>query len=89
MQRNSAKLSSQLCPNPLALPQALGQTQEAAVGGQRRRGRAQDQDRGTVTGLRNHCKLVHIEVNKKILFPSRIHESHLCYLICVLSLILE
>jgi hypothetical protein len=62
-------LPSQFCPNPLALPQSLGETQEAAVGGQKRRGRAQDQDRGTVTGLKNYCKLVHIEVNEKDTFP--------------------
>jgi hypothetical protein len=62
-------LPSQFCPNPLALPQALGETQEAAVGGQKRRGRAQDQDRGMVTGLINYCKLVHIEVNVKDIFP--------------------
>ena len=62
-------MPSQFCPNPLALPQALGETQEAAVGGQKRRGRAQDQNRGTVTGLRNHCKLIYIEVNEKDTFP--------------------
>ena len=28
-------MPSQFCPNPLALPQALGETQEAAVGGQK------------------------------------------------------
>ena len=62
-------MPSQFCPNPLALPQALGQTQEVAVGGQKRRGRAQDQDRGTVADLKNHCKLVYIEVNEKDTFP--------------------
>jgi hypothetical protein len=73
-------LPSQFCPNPLALPQALGEIQAAAVEGQKRRGRAQDQDRGTVTGLRNHCKLVHIEVNKKRYF-SRLEYMSLIYVI--------
>ena len=62
-------MPSQFCPNPLALPQALGETQEATVGGQKRRGRAQDHNCGTVTGLRNHCKLIYIEVNEKDTFP--------------------
>jgi hypothetical protein len=35
----------------------------------RRRGGAQDQDRGTVADLRNHCKLICIEVNEKDTFP--------------------
>jgi hypothetical protein len=35
----------------------------------KRRGGAQDQDRGTVADLRNHCKLVHIEINEKDTFP--------------------
>jgi hypothetical protein len=35
----------------------------------KRRGRAQDQDRGTVADLRNHCKLIHIEINEKDTFP--------------------
>jgi hypothetical protein len=34
-----------------------------------RRGRAQDQDRGTVANLRNHCKLICIDVNEKDTFP--------------------
>jgi hypothetical protein len=34
-----------------------------------RRGRAQDQDRGTVANLRNHCKLICIDANKKDTFP--------------------
>jgi hypothetical protein len=51
------------------LPQALGETHAAAVGGQKRRGRAQDQDRGTVANLRNHCKLICIDANEKDTFP--------------------
>ena len=74
MEENHSKETLPNCqvnfvPNPLALPQALGGTQAAAVGGQKRRGGAQDQDRGTVADLRNHCKLICIEVNEKDTFP--------------------
>jgi hypothetical protein len=61
-------LPSPFCPNPLALPQALGEIQAKQLE-DKRRGGAQDQDRGTVAGLRNHCKLIHIEINEKDTFP--------------------
>jgi hypothetical protein len=79
-------LPSQFCPNPLALPQALGEIHAAAVGGQKEEEepRIRIEERWPISEIIVSWFI--LRLMKKILFPSRIHESHLGYLIYVLSL---
>jgi hypothetical protein len=72
--------------HPLALPQALGETHAAAVGGQKEEEepRIRIVERWPIS--EKHCKLICIGANKKRYFsrPER-YESRLCYLIYIFT----
>jgi hypothetical protein len=68
------------------LPQALGEIHAAAVGGQKEEEdpRIRIEERWPISEIIVSWFI--LRLMKKILFPSQTHESHLCYLIYVLSL---
>jgi hypothetical protein len=80
------RIAKPIVPNPLALPQALGETHAAAVGGQKEEEepRIRIVERWPIS--EKHCKLICIDANKKRYFsrPER-YESRLCYLIYIFT----